>query len=89
MNYNAWFQCSEGCDWRLELTEIVYRCPKCGGLLEVGHDLDSLKRRSGAAWMRLFDERYMRTEEPYGSGVWGKKEWVYPQIANENVVSMY
>ena len=39
--------------------------------------------------MALFDQRYMRTEEPYGSGVWGKKEWVYPEISNENIVSTY
>ena len=31
--------------------------------------------------MRLFDERYKRTTWPYGSGVWGKKEWVCPQLA--------
>lgn len=39
--------------------------------------------------MRLFDERYMRSAWPYGSGVWGKKEWVFPQLANENVVSLF
>ena len=89
MTYDAWFQCSEGCDWRLELTDIVYRCPQCGGLLEVGHDLNALRRRSAAAWMRLFDERYMRTVYPYGSGVWGKKEMVFPGIENDNVVSIY
>jgi threonine synthase len=38
--------------------------------------------------MRLFDERYKRTAWPYGSSVWGKKEWVCPQIQDENVVSM-
>ena len=26
---------------------------------------------------------------PYGSGVWGKKEWVLPEVENENIVSMY
>ncbi len=31
----------------------------------------------------------MRTQWPYGSGVWGKKEWVQPHIADENVVSMF
>ena len=36
----------------------------------------------------LFDERYKRTTWPYGSGVWGKKEWVCPEIRDENVVSM-
>jgi threonine synthase len=38
--------------------------------------------------MRLFDDRYKRTAWPYGSGVWGKKEWVCPGIRDENVVSM-
>ena len=87
--YDAWFQCSDGCEGRYELTEVIYRCPQCDGLLEVAHDVSSLKRRSAAAWMRLFDERYMRTEIPYGSGVWGKKELVFPNVANENVVSLY
>lgn len=39
--------------------------------------------------MRLFDERYMRTSYPYGSGVWGKKEFVYPSVEDQNVVSIY
>ena len=26
---------------------------------------------------------------PYGNGVWGKKEWVYPQIDDANIVSTY
>ena len=44
--------------------------------------------RSAAAWIKLFDERYLRTAWPYGSGVWGKKEWVQPHVRDENVVSM-
>ena len=88
-DYQAWFQCSQGCDSRYELTEVIYRCPDCDGLFEVVHDIDSLRKRSAAAWMKLFDQRYMRTEFPYGSGVWGKKEFVLPNIPNENIVSMY
>ena len=38
--------------------------------------------------MRLFDERYKRTTWPYGSSVWGKKEWVCPDVRNDSVVSM-
>jgi threonine synthase len=57
-------------------------------LLQVVHDLDALKRRGPTAWMRLFEERYKRTTWPYGSGVWGKKEWVCPGIRNEHIVSM-
>ena len=89
MRYNAWFQCSEGCDETYPLHEVIYRCQECNGLLEVKHDIDLLKHRSTAAWTELFDRRYMRTVHPYGSGVWGKKELVCPNIADENVVSMY
>jgi threonine synthase len=84
----AWFQCIKGCPGELPLTEIVYECPRCGALLEVAHDLGELKRQSAAAWTRLFDARYKRTTWPYGSGVWGKKEWVAPHVADDNVVSL-
>ncbi len=88
MKYDAWFQCFDGCDERYPLTEIVYRCQKCDSLLEVAHNVDALKRRSAAAWMQVFEERYMTTAWPYGSGVWGKKELVYPQIDDNNIVSI-
>ncbi len=39
--------------------------------------------------MKLFEERYKSNAWPYGSGVWGKKEWILPQIADDNIVSMY
>jgi len=89
MDYKAWFQCAAGCDVTYSLSEVVYHCKKCGELLEVRHNMDALKHRSPAAWIRLFDERFMRTDWPYGSGVWGKKEWVNPVIADENIVSMF
>jgi threonine synthase len=87
--FSAAFRCSEGCDFRAALTEAVYRCPRCQGLLEVEHDLAALAARPAAAWKALFDERFRIGPWPLGSGVWGKKEWVYPQLALENVVSMY
>src|SRR2546426_11998725 len=89
MSYNAWFQCISGCPGQFSLREVIYRCPSCGDLLEVQHDFDALRSRSGAAWMQLFDDRYRRNTYPYGSGVWGKKEWVLPSIDNENIVSTY
>jgi len=70
------------------VTEAIYRCPN-GCLLEVVHDLEELRRKSGHEWIRLFEDRYMRTRWPYGSGVWGKKEWVMPIVPDERVVSMY
>ncbi|MEI7703552.1 MAG: threonine synthase [Deltaproteobacteria bacterium] len=86
---SAWFRCAEGCDFRAPLTEVIYRCPRCQGLLEVEHDLDALRGRSAAEWKALFEGRFRGGNWPFGSGVWGKKEWVYPQLAVENVVSMY
>ena len=52
------------------------------------HDLDALKQRSAKEWIALFEQRYRTTKWPYGSGVWGKKEWVMPTVDDENVVSM-
>jgi threonine synthase len=89
MAYNAWFQCINGCPGEFDLREVIYRCPTCGDLLEVQHDMEALRSRSAAAWIQLFDDRYRRNTYPYGSGVWGKKEWVVPFIDNENIVSMY
>jgi threonine synthase len=87
-DWRAVFRCAQGCPGDHAIWQPIYRCPTCGGLLHVVHDVDALQARGAAAWMRLFDERYKRTEWPYGSGVWGKKEWVCPQLRNENVVSM-
>ncbi|MGC8826143.1 MAG: threonine synthase [Anaerolineae bacterium] len=89
MTYRAWLECIRGCGRRYSVYDVVYRCEDCGGLLDVEHDLEALKTRSAAGWMRLFEQRTRTNEWPYGSGVWGKKEWVLPQIDNENVVSMY
>ncbi|UQA55997.1 threonine synthase [Polyangium aurulentum] len=87
MTYSAKLACFAGCPERYALDEVIYRCRACGSLLDVEHDMDALAGRSAAGWMNLFDRRWMRTEWPYGSGVWGKKEWVYPDIADESVVS--
>ena len=39
--------------------------------------------------MKLFEDRYKSNEWPYGSGVWGKKEWILPEIKDDNIVSLY
>jgi threonine synthase len=90
MPYKAWFQCiNHQCNTSYPLNSIVYRCKICGSLLEVQHDMRALNRRDAKAWMKLFEDRYKSTQWPYGSGVWGKKEWVLPQIDNNNIVSLY
>lgn len=87
MNFDAWFRNADTREGRWELDEIIYRAPD-GALLEVAHDMEALKARSASAWMALWDQRYKRTSWPYGSGVWGKKELVLPNIPSEHVVSM-
>jgi threonine synthase len=87
MAHRARFVCFAGCGERYGLDEVVYRCRACGALLDVEHDVEALKDRSAAAWMNLFDRRWMRTEWPFGSGVWGKREWVYPDIHDDSIVS--
>lgn len=89
MEFEAWFQCVNGCSGRYPLNQIIYRCPDCDSLLEVTHDMEKLKKRSAKEWNNLFDERYRKNEWPYGSSVWGKKELVCPSVDNENIVSTY
>ncbi|MGD9376226.1 MAG: pyridoxal-phosphate dependent enzyme, partial [Anaerolineae bacterium] len=89
MAYHSWLECIRGCGRRYSIYDVVYRCEDCGGLLDVEHDIDALRDRSAGEWQELFRRRTRTNEWPYGSGVWGKKEWVCPQVANDNVVSMY
>ena len=87
MKFNAWFQCINGCSGRHSLNEIIYRCPQCDELLEVQHDIHLLKQLNPNEWKELFKDRVGRHEWPYSSSVWGRKEWVCPNLDNENVVS--
>ncbi|GAQ89193.1 threonine synthase [Klebsormidium nitens] len=70
------------------LDEVLYRS-KNGSLLDVQHDMEALKKYDGQYWKNLFDSRIGRTEWPYGSGVWSKKEWILPEIDNDDIVSMF
>ncbi|MGE4095649.1 MAG: threonine synthase [Candidatus Binatia bacterium] len=87
--FRAWFACAAGCSGELPLNQVIYYCPQCGSLLDVQHDRTALRSRSAEEWRTLFDDRYRRSTYPYGSGVWGKKEMVCPQVDNGNIVSMY
>jgi len=88
-NYSAHFRCFRGCPGEYSIYQLIYPCPACGGLLEVAHDTAALRQKSADEWKSLLDSRVNATGWPYGSGVWGKKEWVVPTIDDENVVSMY
>ncbi len=87
--YRAVFRCFRGCPGEYSVYDVIYTCPTCGGLLEVHHDMAALRSRSAEEWKCLIDDRVGATRWPYGSGVWGMREWVMPTLRDENVVSMY
>ena len=86
--HKAWFESIRDPGERYPLDEIVYT-DQSGGLLQVTHDLEELKKTSAEDWKERFKKRSHGNAWPYGSGVWGFKEWVLPEIDNDNVVSMY
>jgi threonine synthase len=89
MAYHAELRCFSGCAGvAFDLGRPVYRCPACGGLLDVVHDLALLQERPAAAWRLLFEERMASGPWPLTSGVWGKREWVAPEVPYEAIVSM-
>src|ERR1043166_8934464 len=89
MGFSAEFRCVAGCAGSYPLDQVIYRCPTCSGLLEVVHDLAALRTRSAGDWKQLFERRWRSTEEPWGSGVWGKHEWVAPGLEPRHIVTMF
>lgn len=90
MTFSARFRCFKGCAGDFPLTQAIYRCPTCDGLLEVAHDLDALKKKSGEEWRALFERRWSATSSMAGappSGVWSKREWVAPEVPDDAVVT--
>jgi threonine synthase len=88
MPYRAVFHCAAGCPGEHPLNEVIYRCPACGGLLEVAHDLTALAERPAAEWKRLFAARDAAATTPGGSGVWARREWVCPAVREDCIVSL-
>lgn len=83
-----YFRCFSGCEGKYSIYDVLYTCPKCGGLLEVHHERAPLRQRNSYKWQTLFDSRSSTTAWPYGSGVWGMREWVIPDLQDDNIVSM-
>ena len=89
--FNSQFRCiNDACKTTYSITDIIYRCSSCGSLLEVEQDRQQWKAAGNHDyWKTVFNARWRTNQWPYGSGVWGKKEWVLPHVDNENVVSMF
>lgn len=76
-------QCID-CGQQYPIDELIYNCTNCGGLLDVQHDLESLRHK---VTREILDARLGSLKAPYNSGVWRFKELVYPQVADELIVS--
>ena len=88
-NQTVYFRCFAGCEGKHSIYDVIYTCPKCGGLLEVHHEREPLKVHNAYQWKQIFGSRASTSVWPYGSGVWGMREWVIPSLRDENVVSMF
>ncbi|TVR45160.1 MAG: threonine synthase [Planctomycetota bacterium] len=84
----SWFRDAITGEGHWSLDEVIYRSP-AGNLLEVVHDLSSLKAQGPDKLKALWDSRWgPRTPTPFHSGIWGKKELVLPDIPDEHVVTL-
>ncbi|MBX7058195.1 MAG: threonine synthase [Leptospirales bacterium] len=82
----AVLRCIE-CGRQYSLHVVLYRCQHCDGLLEVFHDVSALQATPAQEWKQLFEGRMSDFCHPWNSGVWGKREWVLPEIDDQDIVS--
>src|SRR5215471_14451245 len=76
----SWLSCfNSACRATYRVTEVLYNCPKCGGLIEAqydftGFDADGLKS--------IWRERRMSNAPLDQSGVWRYRE-LFPFVKND------
>ena len=73
----TWLQCLD-CDKTYDRNERIYTCPACNGLLDVKHDLQTLKDQGLST--DVFDQRMAGFEPWERSGVWRFRELVAPDL---------
>ncbi|MCL6545607.1 MAG: threonine synthase [Bryobacteraceae bacterium] len=61
------------CRSRYPITEIIYNCPRCGGLLECEYPG---RKADPAEWKRLWRQRRMNNGKLDQSGVWRYREMI-------------
>ena len=76
-------QCMD-CDRQYPVDQVTYTCLTCGGLLDVQHDLHSLRV---IVSRQRFDERLGALHPPFNSGVWRYRELIYPGLADEQIIT--
>ncbi len=85
--FHAYFQNINGTD-TYPLDEVIYRSRVDSSLLEVRHDREALAERSPEDWKKLFSERRTSFKPADLSGVWSKREFVLPEIPEEDIVTL-
>ena len=75
----------ERCRARFPITELIYNCPRCGGLLEAVYDAPD---RPAADWKRLWRERRMSNAPLDQSGVWRYREFFPFLDSYDHVVTL-
>lgn len=50
--------------------------------------MENLKKRSAQEWRDLFDARWRSKNAADASGIWGKREWVLPDLPVEDIVTL-
>ena len=89
MSYRAVFRCIAGCPGEHSLEQPIYRCPTCGDLLEVSHDIEALRDRSAGgvdAAVRRALQAHRRGPTARRCGA--RRSGCCPSIRDENIVSM-
>src|SRR3954447_9468720 len=71
----------EACRARFPITEVLYNCPRCGGLIETVYDWP----QSTSEWKRTWRERRMSNAPIDQSGVWRYREFI-PFLDDYNAV---
>jgi len=88
----TWLTCIK-CGYKTDLIEErKFRCPKCGDLYDIEHDLGSAGKTLGQ-YTQTFDSRVsaaaLRMEgAKYHSGVWRFQEWIMPFMPEKMIVSL-
>ena len=73
------------CRAKYPLSEVLYQCPACGGLLEVDYDWGEA---NSSGWKELWRERRMDNEPLNQSGVWRYRELLPFGDGEEGVVTL-
>lgn len=74
------------CRAKYLLTDVLYQCPQCGGLLEVEYDWNEANTSS---WKELWRERRMDNAPLNQSGVWRYREMLpFDGVAADKIVTL-